>query len=394
MKMTKSIRVGVIGMGWMGTVHSRAYRSISDRFGDAGISVSLVACADEVATRALDAQARFGFKRSTTNWRDVVADPEIEVVVIATSNNTHLEIIQTAATAGKHVFCEKPVGRNPQETAAAHRAAQANSIFTAVGYNYRWVPLVRYARQLILDDKLGQITHFRGRFLVDYGSDPNGVLSWRYQREVSGWGTLGDIMSHVIDMAHMLVGPLSRVVSHQKQFISQRPLAAPGTGTHFSVGGQGPKGKVTNEDYVSALAQFSNEASAVFEVCRVAKGHDCELALEVNGTKGALKWNYERMNELELRLPAGEHHREGFTLLRAGPEHPQFVDFYPGRGNCMGYEDLKLIEAYQFASSIAEGRQRTPSFTAALAVAEVQAAMARSWESGRWEDVTPLSVEP
>lgn len=391
--MTKTIRVGVIGMGWMGTVHSRSYLNIADRFRQADISASLVACADEVETRARDAQSRFGFTRSTTNWREVVADPEIDMVVITTSNNTHLEMVQAAAAAGKHIFCEKPVGRSPQETAAVQKAAQDNSVLTAVGYNYRWAPVVQYARQLIQEGVLGEITHYRGRFLTDYGSNPNGVLSWRFERDMSGWGTLGDLMSHVIDMGHMLAGPISRVVSQQQQFISERPLSTPGEGTHFSVGGQGPKGPVTNEDYVGAMGQFSNGAPATFEVCRVVKGQDCEMAFEVNGTKGALKWNYERMNELQLRLPEDEDRREGFTLLRAGPQHPLFADFYPGLGMSMGYEDLKLIEAYQFAQSIVAGKQGEVGFDAALAVAEVLAAMSRSWESDQWETVTALEVK-
>ena len=385
--MTKTIRVGVIGMGWMGTVHSRAYRSISDRFCKDEMSASLVVCADEVETRAREGQARFGFKRSTTDWRTVTRDPEVDVVVIATSNNTHLEIVQAAAAAGKHIFCEKPVGRNPEETSAIQQAAREASICTAVGYNYRWTPVLRYARELIQAGELGEITHYRSRFLVDYGSNPQGVLSWRFQQQIAGWGTLGDLMSHVVDMAHMLVGPIRRVVAQQKQFISQRPLPVRGEGTHFSVGGGGPCGPVTNEDYVGALVQFENGVPGTFEVCRVVRGHDCEMALEVNGTRGALKWNYERLNELELRLPEGQNQYDGFTLLRASPQHPQFADFYPGVGNSMGYEDLKLIEAYQFAKSIVEGRQHEPSFDEALSVARVQQAILRSWASDKWEEV-------
>ena len=388
--MSKTIRIGVIGMGWMGNVHARAYRSLIERFNDTDLSIVLAVCADDVEQRAQQAQAQLGFTRSTTDWKQVVNDPEIDAVVVTTPNNTHLDIIQAAAANGKHIFCEKPVGCNPQETAAAYRASQANPIVTSVGYNYRWAPLVQYARQLIADGKLGQITHYRGRFLVDYGSDPRGVLSWRFQRDVAGSGTLGDLMSHVIDMGHMLVGPISHVVSNHHQFIRERPLSTPGQGTHFSVGSDGPKGKVTNEDYVSALAAFANGAQATVEVSRVVKGHDCEMAFEVNGTKGALKWNYERMNELEVRLPDSDNHQEGFTLLRAGPQHPEFAHFYPGTGNSMSYEDLKLIETHQFLQSIAEDRQHKPSFADALAVAEVHAAMARSWESRQWEEVTAL----
>ena len=385
--MKKAIGVGVIGMGWMGTVHSRAYRGMSDRFPDGDVVARLVVCADDVEARATTAQSRFAFERSTTDWRHVVSDPEVDMVVVASSNNTHLEIVQAAAAAGKHIFCEKPVGRNPQETAAVHRFADQAGVLSAVGYNYRRVPLVAHARDLVHEGRLGNITHFRGRFFVDYGSNPDGVLSWRFQKDISGWGTLGDIMSHVIDLAHMIVGPVDRVVSHEKKFIDERPLPTAGEGTHFSVGGGGPLGEVTNEDYVGTLIQFSGGAAGTMEVCRVIKGHDCEFAFEINGTQGALKWNYERMNEIQLRLPAAGADYDGFTVVRAGPQHPQFAEFYPGTANSMGYEDLKMIEAFQFAQSIKDGRPHEPGFREALAVAQVQATMMKSWESGHWEKV-------
>ena len=211
------------------------------------------------------------------------------------------------------------MGCNPQETAAAYRASQANPIVTSVGYNYRWAPLVQYARQLISNGKLGEITHYRGRFLVGYGSHPDSVLSWRFQREIAGTGALGDLMSHVVDMAHMLAGPIESIVSQQNTYIPTRPQATPGEGTHFSVDASGPRGKVTNEDYVSALARFESGAQGIFEVCRIVNGPRCEMAFEVNATKGALKWNFERMNEIEIVLSdnAAEPH-PGNAVVIAG----------------------------------------------------------------------------
>lgn len=388
--MVQSIGVGVIGMGWMGQVHSRSYRMIADRFHNDGIRARLVICADDVEARAREAQERFGFERCTTDWKEVVADPQVRVVNITTPNDLHLELVQACAAAGKHIFCEKPAGRSPQETAAIEKAARGAGVLTWVGYNYRWAPLVQYALQLIRTGKLGSITHYRGRFLVDYGSNPDGVLSWRFQREKAGFGTLGDLMSHVLDMAHMLAGPIERVVGNHKTFIRSRPLPTPGEGTHFSVNPAAPRGEVTNEDYVGVLAQFANGAQGSFEVCRVVKGPACEMAFELNGTRGALKWNFERMNELQLFLPDGTPEREGPLLIPAGPQHPFYTAFYPGPANSMSYEDLKLIETYQFLKSVAEGRQGQPGFAEALAVAEVQDAVARSWESQRWEPVRKI----
>ena len=272
MVQSQSIGVGVIGMGWMGIVHSRSYRMIADRFHTDSIRARLVICADDVESRAREAQERFGFEQYTTDWRQVVNHPEVQVLNIASPNHLHLEMVRAAAAAGKHVFCEKPVGRNCLETAAIERAAREAGVLTWVGYNYRWAPLVQYARQLVRDGKLGTLTHYRGRFLVDYGSNPDGVLSWRFQRELAGYGTLGDLMSHVADMANMLAGPVQRVVANRKTFISSRPVATPGKGTHFSVNPDAPRADVTNEDYVAALVQFTNGAQGNLEVCRVVKG--------------------------------------------------------------------------------------------------------------------------
>jgi predicted dehydrogenase len=385
--MTRTIGVGVIGMGWMGTVHSRAYQQSPNRFPNSGIRPRLVSCADEVETGARQAQELFGFERYTTDWKRLIADPDVEVVNITAPNNLHLEIVRAAAEAGKHIFCEKPVGRGPEETAEIERAARRAGVLTWVGYNYRWAPVVQHARQLIRAGRLGKLTHYRGRFLVGYGSNPHGVLSWRFQRELAGLGTLGDLMSHVIDMAHMIAGPIQRVVANRETFIPQRPLATPGEGTHFSVSAGGPMGDVTNEDYVGVLVRFENGVQGTLEACRIINGPQCEMAFEVNGTQGALSWNFERMNELELYLPAENGAHAGHTQVFGRPEHPFYAQFYPGPALSMSYEDLKLIEAHQFLKSIRDEQQGAPGFAEALAVASVQAAIQRSWETEHWETV-------
>jgi predicted dehydrogenase len=197
----RTIGVGVIGMGWMGDAHSRAYRLVADRFRERGVDARLVACADVEARRAEAARDRFGFDRSTTDWRDVVSDPAIEAISITAPNAAHLEVIRAALGSGKHVLCEKPVGRTPQETLEAEEAADWTRLVTFVGYNYRWAPVVQHARDLIADGAIGELTHYRGRFLNGYAKDPDGVLSWRFQAE-QGYGTLSDLLSHAIDMAH------------------------------------------------------------------------------------------------------------------------------------------------------------------------------------------------
>lgn len=384
------IGIGVIGMGWMGEVHSRSYAVLKSRFGKHAPDVRLVVCADDVAERAEAARSKFGFDRCTTEWRSVVEDDDVAAVIVTSPNGTHLEICEAAAASGKHVFCEKPVGRGPEETARIADAAKKAGVLTGVGYNYRNVPVVGQIKKLIASGEIGEITHYRGRFFVGYGSDPDGALSWRFQRDLSGSGCLGDLMSHVIDMGHVIAGPIEKLTSQLHTYITSRPIPQPGEGTHFSSGGSGPRGDVTNDDYVSALVTFENGARGTFETCRVIRGPGCEMAFEVHGTRGAAKWNFERMNEYELFLEGGE---PGFRTVMASPAHPHYAAWYPGPANSMGYEDLKVIEALTFARSLADQVQGVPGFAEAVQVAEVEAAMERSWETGGWEAVEPIRFE-
>jgi predicted dehydrogenase len=388
--MTRTIGIGVIGMGWMGMLHSQSYRQVPYAFADSDILPRLVVCADDVEARAKKAQAVLGFERCTTNWKDVIADPNVQVVNITAPNNLHVEIASAAAAAGKHIMCEKPVGRSPAETAEIEYVARKAGVLSFVGFNYRWSPLVQYTKQLIESGKIGTVTHYRGRFFSMYGSNPHSVLSWRFQQEVAGLGTLGDLMSHTVDTAHMLVGHVKRVVANRETFIKQRPLAVHGEGTHFTVRTEGPFGDVTNEDYVGTLVQFENGIQGTLEVCRVVFGPKCENAFEINGTKGAISWNFEKMNELQVYLPDGEGAHDGYVRIYSGPEHPFHVNFNPAPATGLGYNDLKVIEAHQFLKSVVEGKQGAPGFSEALAVAEFQNAVQRSWDSGGWEEVKSL----
>ena len=386
-----TIGIGVIGMGWMGQVHSRSYGMVQQRFPDSDLQPRFVICSDNVTERATKAQNLLGFESSTTRWQDVIEHPDVQIVNIATPNNLHLEIVKAAAEAGKHIFCEKPVGRTPQETAQIEAIARQAGILTFVGFNYRWSPMVMRAKKLIDEGKLGTLTQFRGRFFSMYGSDPMGLLSWRFDKEISGYGVLGDIMAHVMDMALYLTGPVKRLVSNNHTFIPERPKPIPGKGTHYSVGqADDPKGPVTNEDYVGALLEFENGVRGSVEVSRSIFGPKNQFAFELNGTKGALSWDFERMNELQLYLPTDDGYHDGFIRLVSGDQYPFHGNFNPGEGSGLGYEDMKVIEAYHFLKSVAEGEQVAPGFAEALAVADVHSAMIRSWNSEQWEDVTPI----
>ena len=386
--MGQVIGVGVIGMGWMGSAHSRAYLQAAERFHDSGLQPKLIVCADEQEDRAQQACARFGFERYTTRWQDVMADPRVQLVNIAAPNFMHLAMATAAAAAGKHIFCEKPVGKSPTETADIERIAREAGVLSFVGFNYRWSPLVQYSRQLISEEKLGKLTHFRGRFLAGYASSPKTVLSWRFRKEFSGTGVAGDLLSHVVDMGLFLAGPIKSVVANQETFIRSRPLAA--TGIASGVNPAGNLGDVTNEDYVGALVQFANGVQGTLEVCRVIQGHKCEWSIELEGTRGGVKWDFERMNELRVFLPDDNAAHDGFTRIVTGPGFPFHARFNPAAGTGLGYDDLKTIEAYQFLKSIAEKRQAQPGLAEALRVAEVLAAIERSWETRTWQDVAKV----
>jgi predicted dehydrogenase len=301
----------------------------------------------------------------------------------------HVELVEAVAAAGKHVFCEKPVGGTPEQTVRAAGAARAAGVTSGVGYNYRWAPLVRHARALIDDGRLGEITNYRGRFFSMYGSDPLGLLSWRFLVDEGGYGVTSDLLSHAVDLALFLLGPITRVVGTTATFIGERPIAAPGQG-HYGRGRPGdPAGAVTNEDYAAMLCEFASGARGTFEASRTIVGPESQNAFDVHGTRGALGWDLERLNELAL-YTAGDGLDTGYTTVRGGDRFPYHGAFVPGAGNAIGFEDLVAIEDHEFCQSIAEGRPFEPGLEEAVAQVSVQAALLRSAQTGSWEPVVSL----
>jgi predicted dehydrogenase len=374
----------------MGQAHSRSIARIPGLFAERSFDARLVVCADPSPRHQADAVESFGFETSTADWRQVVDHPDVDVVFICAPNMLHLEIIEAAAAAKLQIFCEKPVGGTPDQTAGAALAATEAGIITGVGYCYRHAPMVRYARRLIAEGALGDVTNYRGRFFSMYGSDPLGLLSWRFQLETGGYGVSSDLLSHSVDLATALIGPIERVVGTQATFIRERPLPSVGA-THYDRGRRGdPTGPVTNEDYVGALCRFANGAQGNFEASRTMVGPESQMALEVYGTKGALSWNLERLNELQLFLDDGTDHT-GYATVFGGERFPPHGNFAPGRANGIGYEDLIVIQDFEYLSSVAAGRAHQPGFNEALDWVGVQTGLINSWESGRWEPVVSLS---
>ncbi|MCY3636868.1 MAG: Gfo/Idh/MocA family oxidoreductase [bacterium] len=391
MTTPRPVGIAVVGFGWMGQAHARSYLRLPTLFEDRAYDPQLVICSETIENRRNAATSAFGFREATEDWRPALEHPEVDVVVVCAPNMLHESLVTAAAEAGKHVFCEKPVGGTPSQTARAEEACRAAGVISGVGYNYRFAPLVLYAQELIAKGELGQITNYRARFFSMYGADPLGLLSWRFLIDQAGHGATTDILSHAVDLALMLNGPITRVVGIGETFIRERPLPS-GAGTHYDRGEPGdPAGAVTNEDYFGALAVFANGSHGIFEASRAIVGPQSQMAFDVYGTEGALSWNHETLNELQLFRSSDP--QQGYTTVRASERHPFHGAFVPGDANSIGFEDMVAIQDHEFLTAVAEGRPHSAGMEQALACVSVQAAMLKSWETGAWEDVVSLRID-
>ena len=385
--------VGLISVGWMGKLHSRAYQALPLVYPELKIRPRLVHAADSVADRASYARDILGYERATTDYREVLADPEVDVVSICAPNMLHREIGVAAAQAGKPFWIEKPVGRDAGETAAVAAAAQAADLVTSIGYNYRHVPAVEQVRELIAAGQLGRITNVRAVFFNSYASEPNGALSWRFRQAEAGSGALGDLLSHVIDLMQYVVAPITEVTSLLSTVYTQRPVLPMGSADHFAVIEGGELGEVENDDYAAALVRFAggpaSGASGTLEASRVSVGPQCGLGFEIYGTDGSAAWNFEQMNELRLCLGRGGP-AHGYTTVLGHPGLGDYGRFQPGPGHSMSYDDLKVIEAKKFLVAVGGGERHNSTITEAHADAEVAAAVAASARDGAWHKVTPV----
>jgi predicted dehydrogenase len=387
--------VGLISVGWMGKLHSRAYQALPYVYPETGIRPRLVHAADTAPDRVVYAREVLGYERGSSDYREVLADLEVEVVSICAPNMLHREIGMAAAEAGKPFWIEKPVGRNVEDTAAVAAAANAAGLVTSVGFNYRHAPAVEHTRELIADGALGRITNVRAMFFSGYASEPKGALSWRFDREQAGSGALGDLLSHVVDLLQYLVGPVAEVTALTSTVYRQRPVLPMGSANHFAVIEDGELGTVGNEDYAATLVRFADEARGAgavgtLEASRAIVGPQCGLGFELYGTDGSLAWNFEQMNELRVCLGRGAPH-QGYTTVLANAHLGDYARFQPGPGIAMGYDDLKVTEARKFLVAVAGGERQNSSVDDALSVAEVLAAAERSAANGTWQKVPPIA---
>ncbi|MER6710304.1 Gfo/Idh/MocA family oxidoreductase [Streptomyces sp. NPDC006129] len=383
--MVDTLGVAVVGFGWMGRVHTQAYARVRHHFPRLPLVPELVAVAEEVPGRAEEAAAQFGFASTTRDWREVAADPRVRAVSITAPNFLHREIGVAMAEAGKHIWIEKPVGLTAEDARAVADAVAGAGVQGTVGFNYRNAPAVEAARELIASGEIGTVTHVRVRLFSDYAAHPEGALTWRYERERGGSGVLGDLASHGADLARFLLGDITSLTADTAIFLPERARPTGATAGHSRASG-GELGPVENEDYVSCLLRFASGARGVLEACRVSVGEQNNYGFEVHGTKGAVFWDFRRMNELGISRGT-TYQDQSVSTVYVGPGHGEFAAFQPGAANAMGYDDLKVIEAYRFLRSVAEGTPHGATLTDAVRSAAALDAMSRSAASGTWETV-------
>lgn len=370
--MSKVLRVAMIGYGFMGKVHSHAWRSVNHFFPDAPkVEMSVICGRSKEALEA--AKDSFGWNESETDWRKIIARSDIDIIDICTAGDSHEEIAIAALKAGKHVLCEKPLANNAVEAQAmanAANSAQASGVKSMVAFNYRRVPALAVAKQFIDQGKIGEIFHVRAQYLQDWIIDPEFPLVWRLDKKTAGSGALGDIAAHIIDASYFLTGSKITNVSGQlKTFIKERPL--PGAYTGLSAGSSAGRGEVTVDDTAVFTANFDNGAIGTFEATRFAAGRKNAMSIEINGSKGSLYFNFEDMNELLFHDHTIASAEAGFRkVLATDSDQPYIAAWWPP-GHIIGYEHTFTHEVYDFIKAIDENIDPTPSFADGLYVQQV-----------------------
>ena len=372
-----SLRFGLIGSGFIGRAHAIALQQVGAVFAD----VAAPRCellADSTAAQARRAAAALGFARSTGDWRELVTDPEVDVVDICTPNYLHREMALAALAAGKHVYCEKPLANSVEEAREITDAAVRSGRRHLIGFNYICNPMLQLARQMIAAGELGEVFEFRGCYLEDYMADAAQPWSWRCVRKLAGSGALADLGSHLINLGHYLLGDIARVLGTLHTVHAERRDPSDGT-----------LRPVENEDIAQVLVEFARGARGTFEISRVATGYKCGLRFAVIGTKGTLSFDQERMNELRHYESGSPAARRGFRTLLAGPEHPDYRPFCPAPGHGLGYNELKVIEVRNVLRAIETGGTEWPDFVEGWRVQRAIEAIERSHAASGWVEVGP-----
>jgi predicted dehydrogenase len=381
--------VGMVGYAFMGAAHSQAWRNVGPVF-HPPLDVRMTVLCGRSHDAAAQAAARLGWASVETDWKAAVERDDVHVVDICTPGSSHAEIATAALAAGKHVLCEKPLANTVQEARAmveAARAARARGVRSMVGFNYRRVPAVAFARQLIAEGRIGTVRHVRAQYLQDWIVDPEFPLVWRLRADEAGSGALGDIGAHIVDLTQYVTGQrLTGVNAMLETFVKQRPLPQAGTGLSATAGSQ--RGDVTVDDAALFLGRLDGGAIASYEATRFAAGRKNAIRVEVNGSAGSLAFDLERLNELEFLDVTEDPSTQGFRrVLVTEPTHPYLAAWWPP-GHTLGWADTFTHEVNDLVEAVAAGTDPLPSFEDGLQVQLVLDAVQRSAaDRGCWTPV-------
>ncbi|CAN7254660.1 Gfo/Idh/MocA family protein [Devosia sp. LjRoot3] len=370
--MTDTIGVGLIGTGYMGKCHALAWTSVKPVFGS-GPRPRLVHLAEANIDLARQRAEEFGFEHATADWRDLIANPEVQVVSITTPNAFHAEMAVAALEAGKHVWCEKPMAVGFSEAQRMEAAARKSGKVAILGYNYIQNPLVRQIGELIASGAIGTVNHVRVEMDEDFMADPEAQFYWKSEAS-SGYGALDDFAVHPLSLLQTLLGNPTRVFAHQSKPYPDRPT------------GNGIRRTVETFDIASVLFEIG-AISGVLSVNRSAWGRKGRIALQIFGSAGSLVYDQERMNELQLYRATGPATAQGYQTIIAAPAHKPYDRFIPAPGHGLGFNDLKVIECHELLRTISGEKGRVVDFANGLEIERTVHAMARSHEEQRWIDL-------
>jgi predicted dehydrogenase len=375
-KAIKEIGIGMLGYAFMGKAHSNAYKKISYMTWPPPLMPRLVAICGRNESAVSEAARRYGYESYTTDWKNLVRDDRIQLFDNGAPNDLHAAPTIAAAKAGKHVICEKPLGRDANESYKIWKAVDATGVKHMCAFNYRFVPAVRLAREMLEAGDLGEIYHFRGRYLQEWITDPKFPKVWRLDRKVAGSGALGDLGAHVIDLARYLVGEISSVMGTTRTFIKNRP-----------------GGKVDVDDAVESVVEFKNGAVGTIEASRFCLGRKNGMTFEINGSKGSIAFDLERLNELQVHLVGSqpESRAQGFRdVLVSEADHPFWQWWWP-HGHMLGWEHATVHELHHLLTCIAKNKRVAPhgaTLEDGYRASEVCDAILRSAGTGRRQPVT------
>ncbi len=362
------IGIGLVGGGYMGKAHAVAYSAVGAVFDTAlRPRLEVIAATSEASARRY-AKA-YGFFRAARDWQDLVADPNVHAVVIASPQSTHRAIAEAAFAAGKPVFCEKPLGASLEDARAMVAAAEASGLPNMIGFNYVRTPATQFVRQLLAKGVIGDLTWFRGEHTEDFLADPSLPATWRTVGRANG--CMGDLAPHPINCMLALMGPVAELSARIDTVHTTRP------------GPDGPT-PVTNDDHAQIMLRFAAGAMGHLYISRTATGRKMGYAYEIHGTKGSIRFDQEDQNAVHLYQAEGPEDTRGFTRILTGPAHPDYLPFCQGPGHGTGYQDQIIIEAKDFLSAITTRQPVWPTFRDGLAVSQIIDTAFQASDSGRW----------